>query len=111
MSQFLSFQGRINRMTYFLRMLLIAAPTVVLSMAFEREDDVVALIAIGGAVLSTFQVVRRLHDINLSGYYWFVFLIPFANIIFGLYILFKAGDATENVYGPPPAEYREMIKD
>ncbi len=47
-------------------------------------------------------VVRRLHDINKSGWYYFVFLIPIVGIIWLLVMLFTEGDRGENYYGPDP---------
>lgn len=46
--------------------------------------------------------VRRLHDINKSGWYWLVGLIPIVGWILLIYWWAQPGDATENQYGPVP---------
>jgi uncharacterized membrane protein YhaH (DUF805 family) len=43
--------------------------------------------------------VRRLHDMNRGGWLILVFLIPFLNIVLGLYLLLGSGTAGPNRYG------------
>ncbi len=45
--------------------------------------------------------IRRLHDINASGWWALLMLVPVVNGIFGLVLLFKAGSEGANSYGPP----------
>ena len=45
--------------------------------------------------------VRRLHDMNMSGWLLLLMLVPLVNIIFGLVMLFVPGKPTANDYGPP----------
>ncbi|AXI01734.1 DUF805 domain-containing protein [Aquirhabdus parva] len=45
--------------------------------------------------------IRRAHDINISGWWLLLFLIPIVNIIFGLYLLFARGTDGQNRFGPP----------
>lgn len=44
--------------------------------------------------------IRRLHDLNQTGWLSLLFLVPLLNIIFGLYILFAKGTPGPNNYGP-----------
>lgn len=44
--------------------------------------------------------IRRLHDLNQTGWLSLLFLVPLVNIIFGLYILFAKGTPGPNNYGP-----------
>lgn len=46
--------------------------------------------------------VRRLHDINKSGWYLLVGLIPIVGWILLIYWWAQPGDATDNQYGPVP---------
>ena len=46
--------------------------------------------------------VKRLHDINLSGWWQLVLFIPLLGILFGLGIGFTDSDSGENKYGPNP---------
>ncbi|MGE8541992.1 DUF805 domain-containing protein [Acinetobacter sp. ANC 3813] len=45
--------------------------------------------------------IRRLHDRNHSGWLSLLFLVPLANILIGLYLVFAPGDAQSNSYGAP----------
>jgi inner membrane protein yhaI len=47
-------------------------------------------------------MIRRLHDIGLSGYFVLLALIPLVSLGFMLYILFKKGTDGDNAYGPDP---------
>lgn len=44
--------------------------------------------------------VRRLHDMNRSGWWALLFLLPLVNIFVWLYIVFGSGDRGINDYGP-----------
>ncbi|MBA4166949.1 MAG: DUF805 domain-containing protein [Chitinophagaceae bacterium] len=46
--------------------------------------------------------VRRLHDINKSGWYLLVALIPIAGAIWLLVLMASKGTHEENTYGPSP---------
>lgn len=45
---------------------------------------------------------RRLHDINKSGLWFFIILIPIVGIIWLIVLLCQTGDEEENEYGLPP---------
>jgi uncharacterized membrane protein YhaH (DUF805 family) len=53
-------------------------------------------------VTSLFIMVKRMHDVNRSGWMLLLLLIPLVNIILGLYMLFAPGTDGDNKYGPPP---------
>jgi len=56
-----------------------------------------------GTLLPNLAVaVRRLHDSEHSGGYWFMVLIPFVGPIILLVFLAQAGTPGRNLYGPPP---------
>mgnify|MGYP000604443738 CR=1 FL=1 len=55
-----------------------------------------------GAVPSIAVTVRRLHDINKSGGYWFVRFIPLIGPIWLLILLVEDSSAGNNKYGPNP---------
>ncbi|MBP5457549.1 MAG: DUF805 domain-containing protein, partial [Paludibacteraceae bacterium] len=55
------------------------------------------------AIIPTISVtIRRLHDVNKSGWHFFNILKPIVGIIWLLVLLFKAGDKGDNKYGPDP---------
>jgi len=46
--------------------------------------------------------IRRLHDINRSGWWILIFIIPIVGFILWLVWFLREGDPGENKYGPPP---------
>ena len=104
---FFSIKGRLRRRDYLIRTLLIGLPPAILEMALKSTLDPALmffadLIVFASGVLIAIQAVKRLHDINRSGWYWLLFLIPLVNIFFGLYLLFKDGTHGQNKYGEDP---------
>lgn len=104
---FFSVEGRLRRKDYFIRAILLAIPSAFMNVASENSTEpgllfFAGLVALGCGILIAIQAVKRLHDINMSGWYWLLFLIPLVNFIFGLYIVFKDGTAGPNKYGKDP---------
>jgi uncharacterized membrane protein YhaH (DUF805 family) len=62
------------------------------------------VIAIPMVVLSIAYSVRRLNDLNHSGWWVLLSLIPFVSFIYSLYVLFAPGTKGTNDFGPAPAE-------
>ena len=116
MGSYFSFDGRLNRLKYFLILLIINvivyAIYFVLGMvmgtsAAEAEAGTAAgmigfIVSIVSAVVCSFAVVKRLHDIERPGAHFWLLLIPVYNIILLLILLFKKGTEGKNKYGPNP---------
>ena len=52
-------------------------------------------------------VVRRLHDVGMSGWMFFVALIPVLGTIYLIYLFVQEGDMEENMYGSVPTNMLE----
>jgi uncharacterized membrane protein YhaH (DUF805 family) len=46
--------------------------------------------------------IRRMHDINRSGWWILIFIVPIVGFILWLVWFLREGDPGENDYGPPP---------
>lgn len=104
---FFETEGRLQRKKYFIRVFLLSIPAGFFNVVSEgsSESALIGFLALLTLVCSIFviiQVVKRLHDINMSGWYWLLFMIPVVNFIFGLYVLFKDGTVGPNQYGKDP---------
>lgn len=55
--------------------------------------------------------VRRLHDLNRSGWLLIIYLIPLLNYIFPIYVTFFKGTQGDNTYGPPPIKRTNIKED
>lgn len=115
-----SLRGRLGRMQYFLQSIAIMGALVAviagiagLLLATENAAGSNAFLVIGipamiivyivAAVLMAFVSVKRLHDLNLSGWFFWVGLIPVVSILFSLYVIFVPGTDGPNQYGPVPS--------
>jgi uncharacterized membrane protein YhaH (DUF805 family) len=47
-------------------------------------------------------VIRRLHDVGKSGWWYFIALVPLVGAFWLLYLMLKDSDPGDNLYGPNP---------
>lgn len=111
---FFSFRGRVRRTTYFLQsfgvfigflvfFVIIALMTGNLLLEDSWESSLFGFIfSLGLTIVHSFIFVKRLHDLNLSAWFYWINLIPLVNILFSLYVLFGRGSVGSNDYGPDP---------
>ncbi len=63
------------------------------------------LILVGYALACTYGayviIIKRLHDIDMTGWFSLLLHIPFLNVLFFLYLILKKGDNGRNRFGPP----------
>ena len=113
-----SFDGRIRRIEYFLSgivggivtwiAMLLGVGTFIFGASSGSAGGSVFGLLIGLAALvasvwfSLAQGVKRLHDLNKSGWLILLMFIPIVNAIFGLYMLFADGTVGPNQYGADP---------
>lgn len=113
-----SFTGRIRRLEYFLSMIICGALGSVVyflglslmlaggSAGGSGGSFIGTLISIIVLVFSTWfslaQGVKRLHDLNKTGWLILLSLIPVVNFVFALYLLFADGTPGPNLYGKDP---------
>lgn len=115
------YTGRLNRLGYFmvsvywslLLLALIVVATVVTM--YGKNNAAVTNIGIGIYVLCFVLIavtyfftigalIRRLHDMNQSGWLAILVLVPFVNSILSIIVLFVPGTPGPNVYGEPYAK-------
>jgi len=107
-----NFEGRARRSEYWYFVLFqVIICLVLFSLIFVTEYAVYlyGLYALATLLPGIAVVVRRLHDIGKSGWFYFVALIPFIGAIWLLILLFQEGDNGPNEYGPDPKnDYQEF---
>lgn len=89
---YINFKGRATRSEYWWWTLFTLIIQVVTSGVGDGLGTVISLVLIVPGIAVT---IRRMHDTNHRGW-WSLF--PIVNFIFAV----RAGDATENRFGPPP---------
>ena len=83
----------------------------ILTFAAETFGALDLLFSIIAFVLGIFQLaanimmgVRRLHDLDKSGWWMLLLFVPLVNILFYIYILFFKGTEGPNQYGEDPLQ-------
>jgi uncharacterized membrane protein YhaH (DUF805 family) len=114
LKNYANFEGRARRAEYWnfvLANFLILIPLYLIGMAGMASQSpalsmlgigLYGILALGTLIPSLAAVVRRLHDINKSGWYYFIALIPLIGGIILLVWLFTDGDRHTNTYGDDP---------
>lgn len=114
-----SFKGRSSREEYTCRMFLMATLMIVWSYTIDiygNTDSISSFLYVlilgGSGILMFFQyfplAIRRLHDLNASGWYVLLTFVPFGQFLI-LWLMFKEGTQGSNKYGEEP-KYRETIQ-
>ena len=110
MQKFFRTDNRLNRKRYLFRALGVGFCSGIVSFIMDRAGDDASLILLGLLfvisialiVSSVMLMIRRLHDLNRSGWFFLVGLVPLINFIFGLYLLFAKGTEGQNRFGADP---------
>lgn len=110
--QFLSFEGRINRLDYFLKSMSSCLVFFIIACIIDEFVDDYYMEAIDylacfiGLIAFTLLVwinsaisVRRLHDLDKDGLLVLLTFVPLLNGFFELYLLFAPGTVGDNRYG------------
>lgn len=112
----MSFSGRIGRVRYLayalgmylLFGLAMGGVAAISSILPKSAANVLLLVIMTAAYIGLlvyfFSLAkRRLNDINLSGWFVLVGLVPLVNFIFGLVLMFWPGTPSVNRFGPMPS--------
>ncbi len=104
---FFSAEGRLRRGDYLGRAFLLAIPAGIAVVISDTSNDdstifISSIIMLVVGVLSIIQFIKRLHDINLSGWLSLATIIPILGALFGFIVLFIDGNKGPNKYGDDP---------
>lgn len=109
--RYFDFEGRTSRKYYWM-FVLVNIVILIVIMQFEQLQLGGGSTYQGGILSNLYNIfifipgisicVRRLHDINKSGWWILVFLIPIIGIIWLIILNIKKGDVGENKYGKLP---------
>ena len=103
LTNYVTFSGRASRSEYWYFILAVVLASV-LGAILDGALGMVLLypIAILGSILPTVSVlVRRLHDVNKSGWWYWIQIIPFGGLVI-LYFCVTKGTEGDNDYGTDP---------
>ena len=76
-------------------------------LAVSIDEALIALLPVLLLPAAITLVVRRLHDLGKSGWWFFIGLIPLVGAIYLIYLFVQEGDSEANVYGSVPTNMLE----
>ena len=105
------YSGRYGRARYFWTSLMVSVPLAIIASILNYvnatyhsawlQDAWYFFSFISFAALSP-MAVKRLHDLDKPGVYYWLFLVPLAGPVLGLYLLFQRGTRGANRFGADP---------
>lgn len=107
-----SFKGRASRKEYVVKLIMIVIIFFILQLNLEYQNSdnnwffiIILGLSVVFAWVSILQyfplAVRRLHDLNSSGWFVLICFVPFGQLLI-LWLMFKKGTDGVNDYGEPP---------
>lgn len=99
--KYADFNGRAKRPEYWWFALFLFLASMVLGVVSDMLSIVFSLATL---LPSLAAGTRRLHDINKSGWFQLLWLIPILGWIVLIYFLVQEGETQANQYGEPPAK-------
>lgn len=106
--KFFSGKGRLNRRLFILRNFVLGLIIIFCYFIALETSSILSLFFsilcfitwVSGLCIT----IQRLHDLNRSGYYCLISLIPFINFLLLIYLFVFKGTTGENKYGPDPLQ-------
>lgn len=108
LKKYADFSGRARRQEYWMFSLIQSAiiiALVILDFVLGTLPLLTVIYALGTFLPGLAVLVRRLHDLGKSGWWYFIGAIPFAGFIWLIVLLATAGQPQPNEYGTDPKAY------
>ena len=99
---YVNFEGRASRPEYWWFVLAYFIVNVILSIIPKVGTVLSGILALALLIPSIGVAVRRLHDINKSGWWYLLILVPIVGYIILILWFVKPSDNGENQYGERP---------
>ena len=106
-NHYCDFKGRARRKEYWMFTLWIIIVAIIaaiidVALGFPEGGPFVLILSLVSILPSLGLTVRRLLDINYSGWWYFINFIPLIGGLILLFLTIKKGDKGPNQYGPDP---------
>ena len=103
--RYADFSGRANRQKYWMFYLFYIIAYILLAvidMALGTDGILAGLFALGSFVPSIAITARRLHDVEKSGWWQLIILVPLIGALVMIYFTVKDGTLGSNSFGEDP---------
>ena len=95
-------------------MLIMLAGMILAALGFAITPVIGGLLIFAAAITTLVVAVQigvqRLHDMGWSGWLWLLSLVPIANLVIALLMVFMPGKEAANRYGAPPPPNSQAVK-
>lgn len=108
LKKYADFSGRARRQEYWMFTLIqsiIVIALVAVDFALGTMPIITLVYTLGTLVPTLAVLVRRLHDLGKSGWWYFISFVPFVGGIWLLVLTATAGQPAPNEYGADPKGY------
>lgn len=115
MRKLFSTNGRMGRASYFKHTMLLGFIGYFFDFLPNYIDHIIiSIISLCSAIVALIvficSIIKRLHDMNRSGWDCILLVVPLYNVYLALVLLFKRGDDGPNQYGDAPlVEISDLI--
>jgi uncharacterized membrane protein YhaH (DUF805 family) len=97
-----SAEGRIGRRDWIIWIVAVYVVFGILTWILgDRGQWVQIILAILAGIAGIFMGIKRLHDLDKSGWLYLLGIIPIVSFFFALYLIFFKGTDGNNKYGAP----------
>ena len=94
--------GRIGRRDWIIWLVAIAIMFGILGWIFnDSETWVQAILSIIAGIAGIFMGIKRLHDLDKTGWLYLLAIVPIVQIFFAIYLIVWKGTEGDNKYGSP----------
>ena len=112
---FFTSKGRLNHKYYIYRSIFLSLVLSVIQAVLTFASNTIGalellfavlllVLGIFGVVASIMMLARRLHDLDLSGWWMLLLCVPLINLFFAIYFYFFKGTEGPNQYGDDPLQ-------
>ncbi|MCH3949548.1 MAG: DUF805 domain-containing protein [Acidaminococcus sp.] len=110
---FLRTRGRLNRKRYLMRSIVFTIAFMVMALIFGDDDIFSDTNVAFDALVNLLTLpldIRRVHDLNKSGWFAALLFVPIFGNLYYLYLLFAKGTVGPNRFGPDPLQRPDLYK-
>ena len=94
--------GRIGRKDWIIWSVGISIIFAIIGYLLNDEGSTVqAILSIIAGIAGIFMGIKRLHDLDRSGWFYLLALVPIVNFFFVIYLWIWKGDEGDNRFGAP----------
>lgn len=95
-------EGRVGRKDWIIWIVGVAIVFGILSWILgDRGQWVQAILSILAGIAGIFMGIKRLHDLDKTGWLYLLAIVPIVNFFFAIYLIFFKGTVGDNKYGSP----------